>query len=364
MSGFNCHGNGTSRVKISRNLRELHAPAKPVLYKTLIKRVKMTLAYLMHSRKAPMKTICKQTLRAVYQSTGATLCTGAILLLAATISAQAQYHYTTLSAPGAGWTYAHGISGNNIVGDYYKGMDESFLYNGSSYSTLNVASGDFASVWGVDGNNVVGYYNDGSYHGFLYDGSNFTPLNAPGAGVTFAYGISGNNIVGYSGLQSFLYNTSSQTYSSVNVPGSTQTYAFGISGNNVVGYYNGGLHPQGFLYNISSQIYTTLNMPGESGTEAIGISGNNIVGQFYNGSVWQAFLYNGSTYTALNVPGATTSEATGIYGNKIVGTYAVGNSSSQSFLATPVPEPSTLGLLAVGVAVLGGLIRKETRARV
>jgi hypothetical protein len=70
----------------------------------------------------------------------------------------------------------------------------------------------------------------------------------------------------------------------------------------------------------------------------------------------QGFFYNGSTYTTLSVPGAVDTDALSISGNNIVGYYE-NNSGEYGFLATPVPEPSVLGLLAVGAAAL--LIRRR-----
>jgi hypothetical protein len=101
--------------------------------------------------------------------------------------------------------------------------------------------------------------------------------------------------------------------------------------------------------------YTTLSMPGEQWTDAQGIDGNNIVGSYYANESWQGFLYDGTSYTTLNPPGSYT-HATGISGGDIVGTYEDA-SRTHSFLATPpsiefVPEPSSFGLLALGVAIL------------
>ena len=96
-------------------------------------------------------------------------CAGAILLLATTFNAQAQYNYTSLSVPGASATYALGISGTNIVGyyDYVNGGNcYGFLYNGSSYNTnLNVPGAAFTEAWSISGNNIVGFY---SYSSAMY----------------------------------------------------------------------------------------------------------------------------------------------------------------------------------------------------
>jgi hypothetical protein len=82
---------------------------------------------------------------------------------------------------------------------------------------------------------------------------------------------------------------------------------------------------------------------------AQGISGNNIVGSYNDGGYEQAFVYNviGQFYTILDVPGELDERAEGIDGNNIVGQYDTLN-NAYGFLATPVPEPSGLVLLALG----------------
>ena len=129
--------------------------------------------------------------------------TGLVGLIAAGLTVQAQYTYTTLDFPSTNYTtYPQGIDGTNIVG-YYFGTDVEygFLYNGSGWTTLDSPLGigqTFAT--GVSGTNIVGYYSDtnGVVHGFLYNSSSWTTLDDPlGAGSTHPQGISGTNIVGY-----------------------------------------------------------------------------------------------------------------------------------------------------------------------
>ena len=119
------------------------------------------------------------------------VCAGAIVLLATTTSAQAQYNYTILDAPGAttGGTEVRGISGNNIVGYYTPGgggIVYGFLYDGSSYTTLNSGTAHTQPL-GVSGNNVVGeYYNGSIWQGFLA-----TPVPEPSMLVLLAIGAAG-----------------------------------------------------------------------------------------------------------------------------------------------------------------------------
>ena len=112
---------------------------------------------------------------------------------------------------------------------------------------------------------------------FLYNGSTYTTFNQPGASYTEFNAIDGNNIVGISSLGSFLYNDGTYTLLPL-VEGEYTPYAYGISGNYIVGDYQNGNFAQAFLYNISSETYTTLNIPGAVISAARGIDGNNIVG--------------------------------------------------------------------------------------
>jgi len=115
--------------------------------------------------------------------------------------------FTTLDAPLAVYgSEAIGISGNNIVGEYFltnsqpAPHSELFRYDGSSFTTVPSPSGLANLAGGIDGTNIVGDFNVNSStnkpEGFLYNGSSYKILDYPGSGGTIALGISGSNIVG------------------------------------------------------------------------------------------------------------------------------------------------------------------------
>lgn len=52
------------------------------------------------------------------------------------------------------------------------------------------------------------------------------------------------------------------SYATLSVPGATNTFAEGISGNYIIGQYENSNGEFPFLYNISSNTYTTLSLPG------------------------------------------------------------------------------------------------------
>ncbi|HKI69206.1 MAG TPA: hypothetical protein VKA67_06435 [Verrucomicrobiae bacterium] len=259
--------------------------------------------------------------------------TGLIALMAAGITAQAQYTYTTLDDPLGMDTYANGISGTNIVGTYddSSGDTHGFLYNGSTYTTLD----------------------DPLAAPFLFFGKR-----------TYAQGISGTNIVGYyygysSSVENngFLYNGNAWT--TLDDPLGVNTYAYGISETNIVGEYDTNGVSHGFLYN--GRTWVTLDDPlGAIGTHANGVSGTNIVGEYTDANgAYHGFLFNGRTWIALDDPlGAkgTQSEGTdaeGISGATIVGYYTDSNGVAHGFVATPTSSPTP----SLAIAHLGRGLR-------
>ena len=137
----------------------------------------------------------------------------AVIAVAATSAYGTPWTWTNLDYPGAEDTQAWGISGNNVVGQYWDSNSNNahgFLYNGTTWTSLDYPGASDTWVSGISGNNIVGQHSDSSSsHGFLYDGATWTSLDYPGvSGDTRATGISGNNIVGnhygVSGYHGFL----------------------------------------------------------------------------------------------------------------------------------------------------------------
>jgi len=252
--------------------------------------------------------------------------------------------YTILNDPGVTGVMPSGVSGNSIVGYYLpnvSGPYHGFLFNGSSYTTLDdpsagtvtIPSGTIAT--GISGGNVVGQYWDttGEEHGLLFDGSTYTTLTAPQTvddhlslfEGSWASGISGNTIVGgYTGtgevVHGFVYNAATKTFNPLDDP-------LGAAG-------------------------------AHWGTFPEGVFGNDIVGTYFNSSGAHGFLSDGSTFTTLVYPaGDPTNELTylyGVSGNTIVGTYYVVTPSGvfNHGLLITVPEPSTFALPAVAATCL------------
>jgi len=297
--------------------------------------------------------------------------TGLAALIATSLTANAQYTYTTLDDPlaatnGAVYPYGTvvtGISGTNIVGYYAdtNGTTHGFVCNGIGWTTLDdplaEVYGDDPGVLqtyaqGISGTNIVGYYFAGShmggfYHGFVFDGSAWADFAEPQNGVvpfTYAQGIDATNIVGYYldgtfANHGFLYNGSTSAALDAPLAGSGNsqgTFPSGISGTNIIGHYlDTSNYVHGFLFDGSTWI--TLHYPsGVGDAYPTAIDGTNIMGSYTDtNGVGHGFLYNGSTWLTLEVlPG----EADGISGVNIVGTYYDSNNVAHGFLATPIPQ--------------------------
>jgi len=278
--------------------------------------------------------------------------------------------WSSFNYPGAINTQARGISGNNIVGDYYTSfnptIEHGYLYNGSTFisfddplaGTFN-GQGTIATGIAASGN-IVGYYLDASNvnHGFLKIGNSYQTVNYPGLiNDTFVYGISSTTgkIVGnYADTSNNHHGfvLSGSTYTPLNDPNASAannqgTFAQGISNTTgeIVGYYidvSNKIH--GFLYNGG---YTTLDYPGAKHTYVFGIDGNNIVGAYFDSNDGDhAFIYNNGTWTSLDYPGFFEgTDAFAIDGNSIVGNI---NPEFQSGFLLTVPEPPGLPLAALG----------------
>ena len=146
----------------------------------------------------------------------------AVITLFVVSHAKADESWIKIDYPGATWTNAQGVSGNNIVGTYGTGgvINHGFLYDGTNWTAINYPGAISTNVHAVDGQNIVGDYKDSSdhSHGFLYDGANWITIDPPGATANYykgLRGISGGNIVGWyegPGTQSFIYDGTTFTF--------------------------------------------------------------------------------------------------------------------------------------------------------
>ena len=263
------------------------------------------------------------------------------------------FNFVPFAFPGADITLAEGINNSgDIVGVAAEPFDSGFLYQGGNYSL-------FPGIVSISNNGMI-LFNSPSGPAILFNGM-VTPVNVPGAVI--AINNKGSVLVS-GGLQS------GSTFHPINFPGSVSTTLRGINDlDEVVGsYVLNGTH--GFLY--SDGVYTTIDFPGAVRSDAYAINNNGeIVGNYFfdqgKASGIQGFIYengNFQTFAAFNfITEETETVPTGINDFEEITGYqfeSVGG-GTRSFVATPVPEPESLGLVATGLMMIASVVRRRSR---
>jgi probable HAF family extracellular repeat protein len=191
-----------------------------------------------------------------------------------------------------------------------------YLLSNGRYTTLALSEFETTANGINASGQIVGSYLQNGSHGFLLSGGTSTTLDVPGSIFTVANGI----------------NTSGQ----------------------IVGAYQEG--PNGRMYGflLSEGSYASLEVPGSTATSANDINGlGQVVGGYTDTNGREhGFVLSGGTYVTFDVPGSTLTSVNGINNfGQIVGIYQIGG-RQYGYLATPVPEPSTLVLLGISTLAL------------
>ena len=123
-------------------------------------------------------------------------------------------------------------------------------------------------------------------------------------------------------------------------------------------YVDPSFNEHGFLY--SNSVFTTIDVPGAESTFPAGINNSGeIVGTWEQSPFnFHIFLFTNGTFSTVDLP--SNFGASGINDSgQIVGSYSVQDTTGvhqHGYLATPVPEPTSLLLLTGGAAALATLL--------
>ena len=287
---------------------------------------------------------------------------------------------TDLGTLGGAWSLGEAINDSGQVAGWSAFNSNSddfhaFLYSGGAMTDLGTLGGDsFGSAINNKGQVVGGYHTAASgasdFRAFLYSDGRMINLGTLGGRSSFASGINDRDqITGYaftaSGRQHvFVYEDGRMTDLGINGSGSAINDKGQVTGGSETA--SGFTHP--FLYSAGS----VIDLGTLGGFQGFGAAINNkgqVVGSYTTASGDDhAFLYSGGAMLDLNTLieptlGITLVTATGINdAGQIVADDSL-NVGGHAYLLTPVPEPVTGFLFAVGLFWIGLTARLQRNDR-
>ena len=293
-----------------------------------------------------------------------------------------------------------GINNTGTIAGYFgvgsmtnpnKGYTVAPPYGQGSYTNENFPLSAQTQVVGINSNGsptTVGFWvdNAGNNFGFVNQGSTFTSISDPntpaGTGFNQLLGVNNNNVaVGFyidanGDSQAYSYNIATATFTAIKLPSTfnpVMTTATGINNaGEISGFYiDGAGNAHGFLDNAGT--FSIFDDPAGAGTNTSFLGLNNegeVVGSYVDQlGITNGFTFNDvtNTWTTVDDPNASSTAAFDVTGTTIngvndigqlVGFYSDGN-NVDGFLASPVPEPASLGYVAAGLLLSACIYRRK-----
>ena len=303
------------------------------------------------------------------------------LFSAGVLSAATTYTFQTFTGSGGGGTEAWGINGAGEVAGFYATASGNFgfEYNPASNSFTTLTGPQGASdirAFGInDSGAIVGDYRDSSNvtPGFIYSNGTYKTIDA--AGAQYGTTVTGINDSGQLALtystavfnSAYRWTPSGTGYTSQSLSvASDGTFAAGINNNGeIAGYYQTPNYG-GYLWNNNGTSSTFLE-PNDQGGTTQGLDVNDsgeVVGSWFSPTGEAGYVDLGGVFTPINAPGSTYTYVTGVNdGGEITGWYLDASDQMHSFIATAVPEPATLAMLALCAVVVETVGEDATSCR-
>jgi len=250
--------------------------------------------------------------------------------------------FTVVNFPGAASTQVTGINAAGDVSGIYvdsTGANHGFTRIGGTFTTVDdSASAVFNQALGINNSNeTVGYYT----------------LNPAGAPGDIAYSQKGGGFTNINALLPANFNSQAVGINSAATPW-------------IVGFYqsDAGLTTSfGFVDEGGTII--TLRPFSSTFTQALGVNDlGEIVGSYVgaDGNT-HGYIDNNGVFTSFDPPGSASTTINGINDKgDIVGFYTNPTTdTTDGFVGTPVPEPSTWAMMLAGFAGLGFLGYRKVR---
>jgi len=294
------------------------------------------------------------------------------------------YHATEIGQPISGWTtYVTGMNDQGVIVGWCmepsNAATRGFVWSNGTFRFLDDLGGSYTRVNAINNKNqVVGQYRSDNFYVFVYQNGTMSDLGMDTGGIPYGINDSGV-IVGKGSLNmkgNFYWNGTRSILPALS--GDTGAMASGINNNNiVVGRSYGGSNPMSAVRWVNG-VASSLGLTGQSYATAINDSGQIIgAGGDLGGFLWDEgnltyysgqlaainnngqivggnlLIENGQTFDINNLLNNTaTSSLNGASAINNVGQIAGVEANGSIFILTPVPEPTTLGLLSFGLLAL------------
>jgi hypothetical protein len=246
----------------------------------------------------------------------------AMLTLAVSLTANAQWSVINLHPPCASESLAYGVKDGQQVGRV--AMDGSYRasrWSGSAHSwvDLNPASSSYSHAFGTGGGVQVGHATFGLEHAVLWNSQGFIDLNPSGASDSVAGAVDGDQYVGRATIQFYraiLWLGTSGGYELLHPPGHEFLFsnATGIHAGVQVGRVNFSGEDQASIWHGSAATWQSLHPSGATESQAWGVHDGQQVGYARMNGIICASLWYGSAASWINLapPGATESHAAAV----------------------------------------------------